>query len=193
VIRTRSRGGVEETTVTLLQAVTSDGYASRLVDQDMDVGASSKYTSRPHEPFLCALRHHYVMAGSYRDLIAWQKAIALAHFVYELTASFPKREMFGLTSQLRRAAVSVPSNIAEGNGRITRGEWQQFLGHARGSLLEVETELIIAHRAQLISDIELELVLARSSEVGRLINGLLRASSERGVRKHFPVSDPLID
>jgi four helix bundle protein len=154
----------------------------------MEFKAVSYYTSPPHEPFLCALRHRYVMAGSYRDLFAWQKAIALAHFIYELTESFPKREMFGLTSQLRRAAVSVPSNIAEGNGRITRGEWQQFLGHARGSLLEIETELIISHRAKLISDVQLDAVLGRCSEVGRLINGLLRASSERDARKTFPCS-----
>ena len=158
----------------------------------MEFSGSSYYTARPHESYLCALRHRYVMAGSYRDLIAWQKAIALAHFIYELTDSFPKREMFGLVSQLRRAAVSVPSNIAEGNGRLTRGEWQQFLGHARGSLLEIETELIISHRAKFISDVQLDLVLARCSEVGRIINGLLRASSERGVRKRFPRPDPPI-
>jgi four helix bundle protein len=158
----------------------------------MEFSASSYYTPHPHEPFLCALQHRYVMAGSYRDLFAWQKAIALAHFIYELTDSFPKREMFGLTSQLRRAAVSVPSNIAEGNGRLTRGEWQQFLGNARGSLLEVETEIIISHRAKFITDLQLKSVLDRCSEVGRLINGLLRASAERGVRKRFPVPDPLI-
>jgi four helix bundle protein len=158
----------------------------------MELSASLYYTARPHDSCVSALRHRYVMAGSYRDLIAWQKAIALAHFIYELTDSFPKREMFGLTSQLRRAAVSVPSNIAEGNGRITRGEWQQFLGHARGSLLEIETELIIAHRAHFMSDVQLDLVLERCSEVGRIINGLLRASSERGARKRFPVPDPLV-
>jgi four helix bundle protein len=154
----------------------------------MAFSASSYYTARPRETFLGALQHRYVMAGSYRDLFAWQKAIALAHFIYELTDSFPKREMFGLTSQLRRAAVSVPSNIAEGNGRITRGEWQQFLGHARGSLLEVETELIISHRAQFISDIQLDLVLARCSEVGRLINGLLRAKHGTRRSQAFPSS-----
>ncbi|MDP9360244.1 MAG: four helix bundle protein [Acidobacteriota bacterium] len=133
------------------------------------------------------------MAGSYRDLFAWQKAIALAQHIYELTDSFPRKEMFGLTSQLRRAAVSVPSNIAEGNGRISRGEWQQFLGYARGSLLEVETELTVSNRVKLISDSQLNAALGRCTEVGRLLNGLLRASSERATRKRFSVPDPLTD
>ena len=129
------------------------------------------------------------MAGSYQDLFAWQKSIGLALFIYELTDSYPRHELFGLTSQMRRAAISVPSNIAEGNGRISRGEWQQFLGYARGSLLELETELIVSHRVKLVSDSQLKAALDRSAEVGRLINGLLRASSERGARKRFPVPD----
>jgi len=106
------------------------------------------------------------MSAFYRDLIAWQKAITLAECVYELTEAFPKREMYGLARQLRSAAVSVPSNIAEGHGRITRGEWQQFLGIARGSLLEVETELILASRFRYIDKTELATALNESSEVG---------------------------
>ena len=84
------------------------------------------------------------MGHSYRDLIAWQKAKRLAIATYKATESFPRTEIYGLTSQLRRAAVSVVSNIAEGQGRLTPGEFQQFLGHARGSLLEYETQLEIA-------------------------------------------------
>jgi four helix bundle protein len=82
---------------------------------------------------------------SYRDLIAWQKAIELVTEIYRATQGFPDRERFGLTSQLRRAAVSVPSNVAEGQGRRSTGEFKQFLGHARGSLLEVETQIFIAN------------------------------------------------
>ena len=81
---------------------------------------------------------------SYRDLVAWQKAMALVTNVYRYTEPFPKAEIYGLASQLRRAAVSIPSNIAEGQGRASTGEFKQFLGHARGSLLEVET-----HRGEL--------------------------------------------
>jgi four helix bundle protein len=121
----------------------------------------------------------------YRDLIAWKKAIALGEFVYQLTDSFPKREVFGLSAQIRRAVVSISANIAEGNGRLTRGEWQQFLGHARGSHLELETELTISWRVGLITQEQHGAALARCDEVGRLINGLLKASANRPTRKPF--------
>ena len=84
------------------------------------------------------------MARSYRELLVWQKAKALAVQTYNATANFPKTETYGLTSQIRRASVSVASNIAEGQGRLTPGEFQHFLGQARGSLLEAETQLAIA-------------------------------------------------
>ena len=84
------------------------------------------------------------MARSYRELLAWQKAKALAARIYQATEQFPKPETYGLTSQIRRAAVSVPSNIAEGQGRLTPGEFCHFLGQARGSLLELDTQLAIA-------------------------------------------------
>ena len=92
------------------------------------------------------------MGHSYRDLIAWQKAKALAVSVYRATDSFPKTETYGLVAQMRRAAVSVASNVAEGQGRKTPGEFGQFLGHARGSLLELETQADIAHDLGLIAD-----------------------------------------
>jgi four helix bundle protein len=125
------------------------------------------------------------MSANYRDLIAWKKAITLAQFVYQLTESFPKREIYGLSSQMRRAAVSISANIAEGNGRLTRGEWQQFLGHARGSHLELETELTISWRVGLITEEQHRAALSRCDEVGRLINGLLKASANRPTRKPF--------
>ncbi len=81
---------------------------------------------------------------SYKELLVWQQAMELVSAIYRATKMFPREELYGLTSQLRRSAVSVPSNIAEGQGRATRGEFIQFLGHARGSLFEVETQLLIA-------------------------------------------------
>jgi four helix bundle protein len=84
------------------------------------------------------------MSYKYKELIAWQKAKKLAVEVCILVPRFPKDELYGLTSQLRRSVISVPSNIAEGQGRLTRGEFLQFLGHARGSLFEVQTQLEIA-------------------------------------------------
>jgi four helix bundle protein len=86
------------------------------------------------------------VGASFKDLIVWQRAVELSLAVYKLTSGFPREEQFGLTSQLRRAAVSIASNIAEGYGRASKGEYLQFLGHARGSNLEVQTQLIIAER-----------------------------------------------
>jgi four helix bundle protein len=83
------------------------------------------------------------VARSYRELLVWQKAKALAVLVYHSTDQFPKTETYGLTSQIRRASVSVASNIAEGQGRLTSGEFLHFLGQARGSLLELDTQLAI--------------------------------------------------
>jgi four helix bundle protein len=77
------------------------------------------------------------MVQSYRELVAWNKAMELVTEIYRVTHTFPKEELFGLMSQLRRAAVSIPSNIAEGKGRLSKGEFRQFLGNARGSLAEV--------------------------------------------------------
>jgi four helix bundle protein len=112
------------------------------------------------------------MGHSYQDLIAWQKAMDLAEEVYKATRGFPKHELYGLTSQLRRAAVSVPSNIAEGQGRLTPGEFKQFLGHARGSLLETETQIMLAGRLRYVSSEEMSHVIKLSAEVGRILNGL---------------------
>lgn len=99
--------------------------------------------------------------------------------VYEVTRSFPKEEVFGMTSQLRRAAVSVPSNIAEGQSRATAGEFKQFLGIARGSLAEAHTQIIIANRLGYLSQECNDKLEQRAEEVGRLLNGLLRAISQQ--------------
>ncbi len=84
------------------------------------------------------------MGESFKDLVVWQRAVELSLALYKLTTSFPASEQFGLTSQLRRASVSIVSNIAEGYGKSTKGEYLVFLGHARGSIFEVQTQLVIA-------------------------------------------------
>ena len=115
------------------------------------------------------------MTQNYRDLIAWQKSMDLVESVYALTRAFPVDERYGLTSQLRRAVVSVPSNIAEGQGRRSRSEFVHFLSIAHGSLREVETQLLIAVRLGYLKSEASTPVLALSDEVGRLVSGLARS------------------
>jgi four helix bundle protein len=112
----------------------------------------------------------------YKQLLAWQAAMDLCEATYRITDDFPRREMFGLTAQLRRSAVSVPSNIAEGEGRFTSGERRQFLSQARGSLFELETQFIIARRAGYLRE---NPIAERIAEVGRILNGYIAWS-----RKH---------
>ncbi len=113
------------------------------------------------------------MGHSYRDLVVWPKAKTLAVHVYQQTDGFPKAETDGLTSQIRRAAISVVSNIAEDQGRLTAGEFQQFLGHSRGSLLELETQLEIACELRLLDGKVYEGLRQESYQVLGLINRLL--------------------
>ena len=115
------------------------------------------------------------MVQSYRDLVAWNKAMDLVTEIYRVTHNFPKEELFGLMSQLRRAAVSIPSNIAEGKGRLSKGEFRQFLGNARGSLAEVETQILIAQNLSYINEPETNILLTKVEEVGKILNGLLSA------------------
>jgi four helix bundle protein len=96
------------------------------------------------------------VSHSYRDLLAWQKAKRLVVRIYQSSEAFPRCEAYGLKSQIRRAAVSIASNITEGQGRLTPGEFAQFLGHSRGSLLEAETQLDIARDLKLLSEEEHE-------------------------------------
>lgn len=99
--------------------------------------------------------------------------MTLAEGVYKITIDFPKHELYGLTSQLRRAAVSIPSNIAEGQARNSTGEFIQFLGIARGSLAELETQLELAARLGFLSDDEKAKALNLHAEVGRMLSGLI--------------------
>ncbi|MFN8636421.1 MAG: four helix bundle protein [Chloroflexota bacterium] len=100
------------------------------------------------------------MSQNYRDLLAWQKSMDLVEAIYEITADFPPDERFGLTSQVRRAAVSIASNIAEGQGRRSRGEFGHFLSIAHGSVREVETQLLIAIRLRFVTEESCEQALA---------------------------------
>ena len=111
---------------------------------------------------------------SYRDLLVWQKSMDLAQSIYSITARYPPEERFGLTAQMRRAAVSIPSNIAEGSSRNSTGEYLNFLGIARGSLAELETQLMLAERLSL-SPVPAPDLSMETAEVGRLLNGLMRA------------------
>ena len=120
-----------------------------------------------------------VAVKQYQDLIARQRAIALVTDIYKMSSSFPRDEMYGLTSQLRRAAVSVPTSIAEGQGRASSGEFIQFLGHARGSLFELETQVIVAHNLTYLSDAQCEALTAKISGLGRILNGLITSVQRR--------------
>ena len=110
---------------------------------------------------------------NYRDLIVWQKAMAMAKRTYALTQGLPKSEAYGLLSQIRRAAVSVPSNIAEGHGRFTDAQFRYFLGNARGSLSELQTQLELAGDLGSLDKRLVHEAMEQGVEVARLINGLV--------------------
>jgi four helix bundle protein len=113
------------------------------------------------------------MPGTYEDLKVWRRAMDLVLEVYRSTSTFPKQEIYGLTSQMRRAAVSVPSNIAEGKGRFSRKELLQFLFYARGSLLELQTQITIGCELGFLAAVDGKRLTDLASEVGRLLNGLV--------------------
>jgi four helix bundle protein len=116
-----------------------------------------------------------MLIKSYRDLEVWKKSRKIVSEVYKLTKTFPKEELYGLTSQLQRAAVSIPSNIAEGKSRRTTKEYMRFLDIAYGSLAEVETQLYIACDLGYTTEKKIENLLDRYAEIGRMINGLLNS------------------
>ena len=108
--------------------------------------------------------------ASYRDLRVWQLAMQVVATVYEQTRCFPKHEIYGLTSQMRRAAVSIPSNIAEGKGRSSDRDRAHFFCQARGSLLELETQILIAQQLEYLSGSESEKLIVNTSQLGRMLN-----------------------
>jgi four helix bundle protein len=112
---------------------------------------------------------------SYRDLVVWQKSMQFVTKLYRSTECFPKSEMFGLCSQIRRAVVSIPSNIAEGQGRDSAKEFVHHLSFAYGSLMETETQLQIAANLGYIEQAEVDRLLEDAAEIGRMLNGLSRS------------------
>ena len=116
---------------------------------------------------------------SYRDLVAWQKAMALAKRVYGASKLFPKSEQYGLCQQVQRAAVSVPSNIAEGYGRGSRRDYVGFLRTARGSLYEVETQVLLARDLEYLTESQAESLLQDTGDCSRVLHGLIASLAER--------------
>jgi four helix bundle protein len=119
------------------------------------------------------------MSASFKDLRVWQEAMKFTVEVYRVTAKFPKHELYGLSQQLRRAAVSVPSNIAEGKGHRSDREFGHFLLHARGSLLEVQTQVMIAQELQYLESEDAKRLLASSDSIARSLNSLINSISAK--------------
>jgi four helix bundle protein len=112
---------------------------------------------------------------SYRDLRVWQDAMSLAELCYRLTRDFPREEMFGMTSQIRRAAASVPANIAEGHGRENTRAFVQYLRISQGSLKELETHLLLAQRVELARKPDVEAVMQQCVVLGKMLRALIRS------------------
>jgi four helix bundle protein len=123
------------------------------------------------------------MAQNYHDLIVWQKAVELTVCIYKLTQLFPKNELYGLTSQMRRAGVSIASNIAEGRGRLNPGEFLQFLGIAQGSLYELQTQILVAKRLGLIRSEALHEAESLGNEVSKMLGSFIHTLSIRAKGK----------
>jgi four helix bundle protein len=121
---------------------------------------------------------------TYRELVVWQKAMDTIELVYRISEQFPKVEIYGLTSQMRRAAISVPSNIAEGQGRKSTKDFLKHLSIAYGSLLELETQIQIAARLNYVGQDDCQHVFEATGEVGRLLNGLMNSLSAKLTTDH---------
>lgn len=119
-----------------------------------------------------------IAARSFRELIVWQRSIQLAVAIYKLTRAFPREEMYGITSQMRRTAVSIPSNIAEGQGRLSTGEFRQFLGIARGSNFELQTQIEIARALGIGEAEQIDETESLSHEVGKMIYAILNKTKK---------------
>lgn len=115
------------------------------------------------------------MSQHFKDLIVWQKSMDLVTEVYCVADSFPKREVYSLTDQIRRAAVSVPSNIAEGQAHFSKAEFAHFLRHSAASLAELETQLLIAERLEYTGHDQIQSLIKQVVEVGKLLNGLINS------------------
>ena len=116
---------------------------------------------------------------SYRELEIWQLSMDLAEECYRVTKGFPREELFGMTSQIRRAAASIPANIAEGQGREHTREFLHHLSVARGSLMELETHLMLSHRVGLIDQVKADRILTQTERISRMLSGLRKALQKR--------------
>jgi four helix bundle protein len=125
------------------------------------------------------------MAQDYRDLIVWQKAVELTVCVYQLTRSFPRDEVYGLIPQLRRAAVSVASNIAEGRGRLNVGEFRQYLGLAQGSIYELQIQLLVARKLGMESDDSLSGAELLSNEISKMLGAFIQTLNHKAGSKQL--------
>lgn len=138
------------------------------------------------------------MIRDYKELDVWKKSVALTTELYQLTARFDVTERYGMTSQIRRAATSIPANIAEGWGRGTRGEYIQFLTIARGSLMELETHLIVARNLRFLDTDELTLVLKSVKDIEKMLNRLIavlrnrKAGSQANAVSRVPCPETLV-
>ena len=150
-------------------------------------GPSGNYASRPQNHDRVANRMSYIQ--SYRGLVAWQKAMAMVKQACCLTDSYPDTERFGLTSQIRRAAVSIPCNRAEGQGRLGTAEFRQFFGIAKGSLKELETLLLLSVELAFVNRDDVVPILSQADEIGRMINALLKSLRSRLVMKSLHYSN----
>ena len=119
------------------------------------------------------------MPQDFHDLTVWQRAIDLTVVIYKLTQKFPKEETFGLVSQLRRASVSVASNIAEGRGRLNPAEFRQFLGIALGSTFEIQTQLLVARKLQMGNDKAIDEAAALGNEVSKMLTAFINKLSSK--------------
>ena len=126
----------------------------------------------------------------FHDLVAFQRAVDLTAQIYEITQAFPKQEMYGLTAQMRRAALGVPSNIAEGQGRLTYGEWRQFLSQARGSLFEIEAQATVAERLRFLTAEEHSRITVAIRKTGRALIGLIRWVKKQEASKPRNLATP---
>lgn len=122
------------------------------------------------------------MAQAFQELPVWQRSIEMTVAIYDATRSFPREEVYGLTSQLRRAAVSVASNIAEGRGRISQGEFRQFLGVAQGSNYEVQTQILVAKKLKMGEPKQLNQAEKLSVEVGKMLSAFIASLEPKKLR-----------
>jgi four helix bundle protein len=120
--------------------------------------------------------------NSYRDLRVWQDAMTLAESCYVLTGRFPRDELFGLTSQIRRAAASIPANIAEGHGRESTGSFVQSLRVSQGSLKELETHLLLAQRVGILAIADLDITMGRCESLGKMVRALIRSRQDKSTK-----------